>query len=593
MEARHMEYHVDANRGIDTNPGSGEAPLRTISAAADRAQPGDTITIHDGVYRERVTPPRGGTSDTERITYRAASGARPVVTGSEIFSDWRHVDRDVWRLVVPNEVFGDFNPYTEQVFGDWFIPRDRTHRRGMVFLDGKGLAEADSLTGVFAEAVPAWWATISPNSTELVARFPPGVEPNAGAVEISVRPTVFSPTKPHVDFLTVQGLVLVNAATNWVAPTYGQQGLITAYWSRGWIIEDCEIAWSKCVGIVLGKVHDEWDNLRGTTEGYYFSIIDAIDDGWNRETIGGHIVRNNHVHDCGEAGIAGSMGCAFSVIENNHVHDCNALDLWDGAEMAGIKFHGAVDTVLADNHVHHNRACPGIWLDWMSQGAQVTGNLLHHNTWVDVFVEVSHGPTLVANNIMLSDSSVLFNSHGIVMAHNWVGGGAELLDDPRITPVLESHGTAITRFESCPIGDAQWVNNVVAGADLTPYATATAGLPIRLDGNVFGEGAISSSLESSALELGPLSARLEERADGWYLTPSGDASWSQVHRDLVTSESLDTAHVAGQQFTNADGSRLVVDTDYLGRSRGTESAIPGPFALAESDAVKVWPKGTS
>ena len=43
-------------------------PFKTISAAAAVALPGDTITVHAGIYREWVNPPRGGTSDENRIT---------------------------------------------------------------------------------------------------------------------------------------------------------------------------------------------------------------------------------------------------------------------------------------------------------------------------------------------------------------------------------------------------------------------------------------------------------------------------------------------------------------------------------------------
>jgi alpha-N-arabinofuranosidase len=584
-----MEFHVDAHVGRDAYIGSDEARLRTISAAAARAQPGDVITIHAGTYREHVVPPRGGSSDAERITYRAAPGEQPVVTGSDVFTHWQYVDRHVWRIVIPNERFGSFNPYAEAVSGDWFDPGDRTHRRGMVFLDGRGIPESRSLAEVFADMSPGWSATVSPNSTELVARFPAGTNPNSGSVEIAMRPTVFSPTEPGIDFLTVQGLTLVNAATDWVAPTSGQQGLITAYWSRGWIIEDCEIAWSKCVGIVLGKVHDEWDHLRGSTEGYYFSIIDAIGSGWSRDAIGGHVIRNNHVHDCGEAGIAGSMGCAFSVIEANDVHDCNALAGWTGAEMAGIKFHGAVDTVLADNHVHDNPGCPGIWLDWMSQGTRVVGNLLHGNGWYDLHVEVSHGPTLVANNIMLSETAVLFNSHGIAMAHNLVGGRVVVLDDARVTPVLEEHGTRIARWEACPIGDAQWLNNVVCSADLSAYASTDAGLPIRFDGNVFGEGVIDGSLDDRAVRDAPCALELVDDGAGWHLSVSFERSWMEIHRTAVGPEALGAAHVAGQRFTAADGSGLAVGTDYFGRPRDGGQVFAGPFVSA-GDSFRVWPK---
>ena len=47
------EIHV-ATTGKDSNPGSQTAPLRTIQRAAD-SQPGDVVTVHEGVYRDRST----------------------------------------------------------------------------------------------------------------------------------------------------------------------------------------------------------------------------------------------------------------------------------------------------------------------------------------------------------------------------------------------------------------------------------------------------------------------------------------------------------------------------------------------------------
>jgi len=49
------EYHV-SKAGLDTNPGSDSRPFNTISAAAQIAQPGDVVTVHEGVYREYVNP---------------------------------------------------------------------------------------------------------------------------------------------------------------------------------------------------------------------------------------------------------------------------------------------------------------------------------------------------------------------------------------------------------------------------------------------------------------------------------------------------------------------------------------------------------
>ena len=66
------EFHV-ATTGQDTNQGTQAAPLHTIQRAAELAQPGDVITVHEGVYRERINPPRGGESDAKRIVYQAAT----------------------------------------------------------------------------------------------------------------------------------------------------------------------------------------------------------------------------------------------------------------------------------------------------------------------------------------------------------------------------------------------------------------------------------------------------------------------------------------------------------------------------------------
>ena len=67
------EFHV-ATTGSDHADGSEVRPFRTINRAAALAQPGDTVVVHGGEYREWVQPRRGGLSDRRRITYTAAAG---------------------------------------------------------------------------------------------------------------------------------------------------------------------------------------------------------------------------------------------------------------------------------------------------------------------------------------------------------------------------------------------------------------------------------------------------------------------------------------------------------------------------------------
>ena len=64
-----QSYHV-AKNGDDLNPGTKERPFLTISKAAKIELPGSVITVHEGVYRERVDPSYGGASNTKRIVYQ-------------------------------------------------------------------------------------------------------------------------------------------------------------------------------------------------------------------------------------------------------------------------------------------------------------------------------------------------------------------------------------------------------------------------------------------------------------------------------------------------------------------------------------------
>ncbi|HEX7935967.1 MAG TPA: right-handed parallel beta-helix repeat-containing protein, partial [Paraburkholderia sp.] len=401
-------------------------------------------------------------------------------------------------------------------------------------------------------------------------------------------------------FITLSGFELRNAATNWAAPTAGQYGLVSAYWNKGWIIENNEICYSRCSGIALGKYSDQFDGKRGTTDGYYLTINDALKTGgWTKEKIGSHIVRNNRIHHCGQTGVVGSLGCAFSQVIGNEISDCNMQNIWGGAEMAGIKFHGAIDVVIADNHIHNNGNAGGIWLDWMAQGTRITGNLFHDNQYHDLFTEVSHGPFLVANNLFLSYGSHRANSQGAAFAHNLVAGALEFLPDPRRTPYMKPHSTAQIALHDNPVGDARWFNNVFAnGANLAGYGSAGVAESCPLGGNVYTKSATASLFETDAFEKNAINApsfdivaKLVQKIDGWYLAVTTDEKWKQVvKRKLVTTALLGKAKIPQQGYTLADGSPMAVDTDYLGNKRDASNPFPGPFENSLNGEVKVWPK---
>lgn len=592
------EFHVSPS-GIDSNTGTKVEPLKTIMAAAELAQPGDLITIHEGVYRERIDPPRGGLSDEERITYQAAEGEKVIVKGSEIVKDWKHIQDDTWLATVPNSLFGEFNPFNDLINGDWFNPYGRIHHTASVYLNGHWLTEAPFKDSVFkAFGGTAWWISEveegADGNTLIWAQFN-GVDPNNELVEVNVRQTVFYPSKRGMNFLTIKGLILEQAATPWSPPTAEQIGLIGTHWSKGWNIEDNTIRYSKCVGICLGKHGDQYDNTSANSaEGYVKTIERGLEQGWSGDNIGHHVVRNNEIHHCEQAGIVGSLGPVFCQVYGNVIYDINFRRIFGGAEMAGIKFHAAVDTEIRQNHIY--RCNRGIWLDWMAQGARVTQNLLHDNQpSEDVFMEVNHGPALIDNNIMLSKKSILVNSQGEAFVHNLITGEIRvLIGERRLTPHLVDHGTDMAGLAPNKSGDQRYYHNILTGiADLGTYDESV--LQNWMDGNVFLNGANPGKAELYPLVYPDFDPEIEilEKDDGWYLEINLDNKWiDEQVRKRVTTEMLGMAETTQLPFIQPDGEPYSIDEDYSGNNRTTKSMFPGPFVIKDggSQSILVWSK---
>jgi len=603
------EYHVSVT-GDDDNDGSVEQPLKTISAAARLAQPGDVVTVHEGVYRERVTPPRGGTSDQKRITYQAAPGEKVVIKGSEVVKGWQKVQHDTWKAIIANGFFGGFNPYSDLIRGDWFNGKGRDHHTGAVYLNGHWLTEAAKLNEVQqpADDTPLWFGQVDKERTAIWAQFK-GIDPNEAQVEINVRQTVFYPDKPGVNYVTVRGLTMEHAATPWAPPTAEQIGLIGTHWSKGWIIENNDIRYSTCVGVTLGKYGDQWDNTSANSaEGYVKTIERALENGWSKENIGHHIVRDNHIAFCEQAGIVGSLGAVFSRITGNDIHDIHMRRLFTGAEMGGIKIHAAIDTEISGNHIY--RTTRGIWLDWMAQGARVTRNLLHDNDGTqDLFFEVNHGPFMVDHNICLSwfpgkpsshwqaRRSVLDVSQGGAYAHNlFLAGILFHTELRRDTPFMKAGSTEVGGLRNIPGGDDRFYSNILVNSGFDGYDKA--GLPSWTSGNVFLNKAQPSTFDKSPLlrpDFDP-EIKLVEKSDGLYLEITLDKAWAEgTSRPLVTTDMLGKAKIPDLPFEQPDGSAYRLDTDYFGKKRNADNPFPGPFETPEGDKqmLKVWPVAPS
>jgi len=586
------EFHV-ATSGDDAAEGSSAHPLRSIQTAANQAGPGDIITVHEGTYRERIDPPRGGESEARRIIYQSAPGAKVAIKGSEIVKGWTKLEHDTWRVTLPNSFFGAFNPYADEIRGDWFKPKGRKHHTGAVYLKGHWLTEAAKAEEVLAPATknPLWFATVDAESTTITGQFP-DTDPNVEGIEINVRKAVFYPSQTGRNFITVRGFTLEHAATNWAPPTAEQVGLIGTHWSKGWIIENNSIRYSTCTGITLGKHGDKFDNTSAdSAEGYVETIKRGLAAGWSKENIGGHVVRDNHVSHCEQAGIVGSLGAIFSTITGNDIHHIHVRQLFAGAEQAGIKIHAAIDTLISNNHIHHTNR--GIWLDWMAQGTRVTGNLIHGTSPSDdLFVEVNHGPFLIDHNLFLSATSLSDQSQGGAYAHNiFAGKIIARADLGRKTPYHEAHSTKIAGLKNIKGGDVRFYNNLfLASAGFDTYDKSAS--PNAMAGNVFIKGAKPSRHEKSPLLLPDLDPAwsVSEKNEKWFLEINLSGI-SNPTGPLVTSELLEKTEVSAQPYVQPDGSSYQLDRDYTGAARSKKNPSPGPFESLPTgrQSIQVWP----
>lgn len=643
------EYHV-AVTGCDSNSGTKDQPFRTISRAASLAMPGDRVIVHEGEYREWVKPAQGGTGSVSRITYEAAEGERVVIKGSERITSWEPVEGSVWKAVLPNSFFGTYNPYQEVLGGDWFIyPADNSLHTGDVYLNGKSFYEAKSLDEVKnpvirtegvnppwmkhpeailqpEDTVFQWYAETDRDTTVIYANFQ-GANPNEELTEINVRKCCFYPEKTGINYITVRGFEMAQAACPWTPPTADQPGLLGTNWSKGWIIENNRIHDARCSGISIGKEASTGHNLCTRTHrkpGYQYqmeAVFRARQIGWSKETIGSHVIRNNEIYDCGQNGIVGHMGCVFSEIAHNHIYNIAVKHEYFGYEIGGIKLHAAIDVQIHHNNIHN--CTLGTWLDWQAQGTRVSKNLYYANDR-DLMVEVTHGPYLVDNNIFASSYNFDNIAQGGAYLHNLCCGTMrreDVLD--RSTPYHFPHTTEVAGTTVVYSGDDRIFQNIFLGGTVTYTEQSVHGTegynghtnsleeyindvvsrgngdleqfkhvkqPVYIRGNAYLKGAKPYEREENTYvsDTDP-AVRIVEEDGKTYLELNVEKGMLEIPTEVYGTEKLGMPRITEAPYENPDGTPIVFDTDYLGQARSGQPAAGPMEGLKEGmNRILVW-----
>ena len=461
-----------------------------------------------------------------------------------------------------------------------------------------------------------WYCEVDEHAgeTTIWANFH-GADPNVELVEINVRRSCFFPSRTHIDYISVIGFEMAQAACPWAPPTAPQIGMVGPNWARGWVIADNHLHDAKCSAVCLGKEESTGDNEWYRTErktGYQYqleAVFKGLRIGWSKGVVGGHRVVGNTIHDCGQNAIVGHMGCAFSTISRNHCYRIGLKREFFGWEVAGIKFHAAIDTVIDHNDIHD--CSLGLWLDWQAQNTRVSANVFHHNVR-DTMIEVSHGPCLLDNNVFASPCTIQNFSQGLAFVNNLVCGTIDLhrvMD--RSTPYHFPHSTEVAGCAFVSGGDDRYRNNLFTapcGADDCPGLAALdayAGYPTSLDGYIRSVheavaegvqgggdpypvqplyvggnaycGVQTPDQEPDALHTEePVSVQVEETPEGVVVTVDVPAAVAARRESVVRTADLGTPRIVEALYENPDGSPITFDADITGERRDGPS-VPGPF----------------
>ena len=344
-------YHVAQNhpKASDNNPGTAEAPWKTISRAAQALRPGDTVLIHKGTYREHVRPARSGTF-FRPITYQAARPGEVVITGADIITGWTRVNDQVWK----KEPW----PHNFPIH-----PSDERHRLigrcEQVIADGRLLAQVEKPS----EMKPGTFCADTA-ARVLYLWLPDGSDPNAHTIEASVRPVCFGfgwGGEPR-NYIRLRGLVFRYAAN------MAQRGALYIIGNH-WRVENCIVEWTNGNGI----------SFRGD-----------------------HItLRRVRSHHNGQQGLGGG-GRHFRLEEVILDHN-NLKGFAKGWEAGGMKITHARGGIVRKCQAIANNG-NGLWFDIDVRDVVVEQCLCRDNAGSGIFVEIS-GDFLIRDNLCLRNGT--------------------------------------------------------------------------------------------------------------------------------------------------------------------------------------------
>lgn len=232
---------VDTANGNDSNPGTQQQPLQTISAAAaialtnNQAGIGTQVTINPGTYREAIQIFGGMKSTTLPMTFEAATPGTVTVSGAVPYTSWSNYNSNIyttpwpyqWGFCVPDN---NGAPYEPPI----------VLRQEMVYVNGAQMTEVLSLNEMM---FPGTFFVDEVGG--LMYLWPPAsVNPSVADVEVAVLPTL-------LNIFNVNGLVFRNIAFNYASSCHHSPAVLVGGPSQNILFDTANFDWNSGEGIAV------------------------------------------------------------------------------------------------------------------------------------------------------------------------------------------------------------------------------------------------------------------------------------------------------------------------------------------------------
>lgn len=349
------------------------APFKTIAAAARVTKAGDCVLIATGIYRESVVVEASGTPDRP-IQFRAAPGARVVVTGADRLSDLK-------REPGPDNIFSVPWPHRFNTWTKSFAhPDDEFHlqigRSEQVIVLGYQLLQVMDRSKL---ARGTFHVDLDGRRLSLWTRDNADLEKTPMLAEASVRDVLWNVKGDHV---WIEGILFRHAANR------AQLGAVQLN-GRGSVLASCVIERMSALGASFsGKDH---------------VVRDCVmqDNGWD---------------GFDASGVEGLFmtGC---LVRNNNTKGWNRA--WGGG---GNKLGLCRRAVIEKSRFIDNRGT-GIWFDVGNEDCVVRNCLISGNEGSGIFYEISYG-------LHAHDNVVVGNGWGEAYGDWGANGGITLSSSP-------------------------------------------------------------------------------------------------------------------------------------------------------------------